>query len=81
LRATAGRRGPLEEALIGTPVQITSQPIEVLRVVHSFDPCLDCAVHVMRPDENVKVFALGHTHGEEHVHSHEHGDAHSHCHV
>ena len=69
-RDTAGRRGPLEQALLGTPVQDPNQPIEVLRVVHSFDPCLDCAVHVMRPDENVRVFALGHTHGKEPVHSH-----------
>ncbi|HEY9170696.1 MAG TPA: nickel-dependent hydrogenase large subunit [Verrucomicrobiae bacterium] len=44
-----GNRGPLEEALIGTPVQDASQPVEVLRVVHSFDPCLSCAVHVMKP--------------------------------
>jgi hydrogenase large subunit len=35
------------------------EPIEVLRVIHSFDPCLSCAVHVMRPAENVKVFSLG----------------------
>lgn len=47
---TAGVRGPMEQALIGTPVSVASQPIEVLRVVHSFDPCMSCAVHVMRPD-------------------------------
>jgi len=41
--------GPIEQALIGTPVQNPDQPIEVLRVIHSFDPCLSCAVHVMRP--------------------------------
>jgi len=44
-RDDAGRRGPLEQALIGTPVQNAQEPIEVLRVIHSFDPCLDCAVH------------------------------------
>src|SRR5215469_11995076 len=43
-------RGPMEQALIGTPVSNASQPIEVLRVVHSFDPCMSCAVHVMHPD-------------------------------
>jgi hydrogenase large subunit len=45
-----GVHGPLEQALIGTPVTNASQPIEVLRVIHSFDPCLSCAVHVMRPN-------------------------------
>jgi hydrogenase large subunit len=48
-RDTAGQRGPLELSLIGTPVQNLQEPIEVMRVVHSFDPCLACAVHVMRP--------------------------------
>jgi hydrogenase large subunit len=47
---TSGVRGPMEQALIGTPVSNASQPVEVLRVVHSFDPCMSCAVHVMRPD-------------------------------
>ena len=45
-----GYHGPLENALINTPVANASQPVEVLRVVHSFDPCMSCAVHVMRPD-------------------------------
>jgi len=47
---TNGVRGPLEQALIGTPVSNAAQPVEVLRVVHSFDPCMSCAVHVMHPD-------------------------------
>ncbi len=42
-------KGPIEQALIGTPVADASQPIEVLRVVHSFDPCLACTVHMVRP--------------------------------
>jgi hydrogenase large subunit len=37
--------GPMEQAVIGTPVQDPAQPVEVLRIVHSFDPCLACAVH------------------------------------
>jgi len=44
------QHGPIEQALIGTPIADTSQPIEVLRVIHSFDPCLSCAVHMVRPD-------------------------------
>lgn len=47
-RDTAGQRGPLEEALVGTPIANVDQPIEALRVVHSMDPCLDCATHAMR---------------------------------
>jgi Ni,Fe-hydrogenase I large subunit len=42
-----GNHGPIEESLIGTPIARDDEPIEVLRVVHSFDPCLSCTVHVM----------------------------------
>lgn len=55
----AGQRGPLEQALIGLPVANVDKPIEVLRVVHSYDPCLDCATHVTRAEPGAKVFALG----------------------
>jgi hydrogenase large subunit len=44
------QRGPIEEALINTPVADIEQPIEVLRVVHSFDPCLACSVHLLTPE-------------------------------
>ena len=40
-----GQPGPIERALAGTPVGDSTQPVEVLRVVHSFDPCLACCVH------------------------------------
>ncbi len=43
--------GPVEAALIGAPVADLDQPVEVLRIVHSFDPCLACAVHMVRPDD------------------------------
>lgn len=52
-----GVRGPIEEALIGTPINNPNEPIEVVRVIHSFDPCLSCAVHVMRPGGRVSVFS------------------------
>ncbi len=45
-------RGPVEQALIGTPVEDPSRPIEILRIVHSFDPCLACAVHVLDLKKN-----------------------------
>ena len=40
-------RGAYEEALIGIKIKDTSKPLEVLKVIHSFDPCLACAVHVI----------------------------------
>jgi hydrogenase large subunit len=48
-RDAAGNRGAWEEALIGTPINDPKQPVEVLRTVHSFDPCMACAVHVYDP--------------------------------
>lgn len=77
-RDAGGLLGPIEKALIDTPVQDPTRPIEVLRVVHSFDPCLACAVHVMRPGAGKKVFAIPHFHGGEEVHAHSHGR--DHCH-
>lgn len=46
-RDAAGRRGPYEEALLGTPIADPEQPVEILRTVHSFDPCMACGVHVV----------------------------------
>ena len=40
-------RGPYEASLVGITLADPSAPLEVLRVVHSFDPCLACAVHVI----------------------------------
>jgi len=52
--------GPIEQALTGTKVSNATMPIEVVRVIHSFDPCLSCAVHVMRPEgKPVVVFNAG----------------------
>ncbi len=41
------QRGAYEEALVGIKLADTKNPLEVLRVVHSFDPCLACAVHIV----------------------------------
>ncbi|MDR3395527.1 MAG: nickel-dependent hydrogenase large subunit [Parasulfuritortus sp.] len=46
--------GPYEMSLLNTPVADAEQPLEVLRTVHSFDPCLACAVHVLDIDGNRK---------------------------
>ena len=49
-RDAAGVPGPYEAALKGIRLQDPTQPLEILRTVHSFDPCLSCAVHVLDPD-------------------------------
>ena len=46
-RDAGGARGPYEAALLGTPVANADQPLEILRTVHSFDPCMACGVHVV----------------------------------
>ena len=48
-RDASGARGPMEEALIGVPVADLHKPIHALRTVHSFDPCIACAVHISEP--------------------------------
>lgn len=54
-RDPQGQRGAYEAALRGTPIHDPERPLEILRTVHSFDPCLACAVHV--------VDAKGHRYG------------------
>jgi hydrogenase large subunit len=49
-RDAAGAEGPYEAALKGHSLQDPKQPLEILRTIHSFDPCLACAVHVVDPD-------------------------------
>lgn len=71
-----GKPGPIEQALLKTPVENTDEPVEVLRVIHSYDPCLSCAVHVTRPGKGAKVLTLSHSHGEAVGHSHSHGAMH-----
>ena len=44
-----GEAGPMEAALVGTPVGTLDKPINALRTVHSFDPCTACAVHITEP--------------------------------
>lgn len=46
------QKGPVENSLIGTPIADPKQPLEVLRTVHSYDPCIACAVHVIDPHTN-----------------------------
>ncbi|BAZ94656.1 hydrogenase 2 large subunit [Thiohalobacter sp. COW1] len=56
-RDAEGNDGPYEAALAGHKLHDPKQPIEILRTIHSFDPCIACAVHVTDPEgeELVKV--------------------------
>jgi hydrogenase large subunit len=45
-RDAKGQRSAYEASLIGTPVHDPKQPLEIIRTIHSFDPCLACAVHL-----------------------------------
>ena len=49
-RDAMGSPGPYEQALIGNPVHDPEQPLEILRTIHSFDPCMACGVHVLDAD-------------------------------
>ncbi|MQX37447.1 nickel-dependent hydrogenase large subunit [Roseospira navarrensis] len=49
-RDPAGNIGAFEAALLDTPLHDPEQPLEILRTIHSFDPCLACSTHVMTPD-------------------------------
>ncbi len=46
-RDSKGQAGAYEAALASTPVVDTAQPLEILRTIHSFDPCIACAVHLL----------------------------------
>ena len=48
-RDAKGMRSSFEASLIGTPVAKIDQPVEIIRTIHSFDPCLACAVHLYDP--------------------------------
>jgi hydrogenase large subunit len=56
-RDAAGKEGPYEAALKGIVLTDRKKPLEILRTIHSFDPCLACAVHVLGGDgeELIKV--------------------------
>jgi len=51
-RCNNDKPSPVEEALVGTPVADPKRPVEVLRTVHSYDPCIACGVHIIDPESN-----------------------------
>lgn len=58
-RDEAGNRGAFENSLIGTPVADPKRPLEIIRTIHSFDPCLACATHVFSPEGEELVSVQG----------------------
>lgn len=48
-----GQPGPIEQALMGTKIKDEENPFEVVRIVRSFDPCLACSVHMVRPNGQI----------------------------
>ncbi|GAW91213.1 nickel-dependent hydrogenase large subunit [Calderihabitans maritimus] len=57
-RDDQGRRGPVEEALVGTPVENPDHLIEVGRVIRSFDPCFTCAVHLIQAKGSMMQYRI-----------------------
>ncbi|HFQ80887.1 MAG TPA: nickel-dependent hydrogenase large subunit [Desulfobacterales bacterium] len=59
-RDKKGRPGPYEASLVDNPVADAQRPLEILRTIHSFDPCIACAVHMLDPEgrEMIKVKAV-----------------------
>jgi [NiFe] hydrogenase large subunit/hydrogenase large subunit len=51
-RDAKGNPGPYEAALIGTTLKDPNKPLEILRTIHSFDPCMACAIHLVDPENN-----------------------------
>ena len=49
-RDAQGQRSSYEAALLDTPVANAEQPLEILRTIHSFDPCIACSVHLHDPE-------------------------------
>ncbi len=53
-----GFNGPMEEALLGCPIPDESNPINIGRIIRSFDPCLACAVHTVSPKGDLTPFLI-----------------------
>ncbi|WP_277668890.1 nickel-dependent hydrogenase large subunit [Caproiciproducens galactitolivorans] len=51
-------QGPSELSLIGTPIHDTYNPVEIGRILRSFDPCVSCATHVLCPGNETKVYQV-----------------------
>lgn len=50
--------GPSELSLIGTPIVDSKNPVEIGRILRSFDPCVSCATHVLCPEQEAKTYQV-----------------------
>ncbi len=53
-----GKPGPIEQAMIGAPVEDPKNPFTIARIVRSFDPCIACAVHILQPGKSMLRFRI-----------------------
>ncbi|KUO59917.1 MAG: hydrogenase [Gracilibacter sp. BRH_c7a] len=55
-----GQKGPYEASLLDTPMAVADQPLELLRTIHSFDPCIACSTHLLTPEgkETLRITSL-----------------------
>ncbi|HWQ78506.1 MAG TPA: nickel-dependent hydrogenase large subunit [Anaerovoracaceae bacterium] len=57
-RSNDGAPGTAEQALIGTEIENEENPVELMRIIRSFDPCVSCGTHVYYPDKAPKFFVI-----------------------
>jgi len=58
-RDANGQPGAYEASLVGTQVADPDKPLEILRTIHSFDPCIACAVHLVEPRGKTRILRVG----------------------
>lgn len=54
-RGEDNQKAPYEASLLDTPIAVADQPLELLRTIHSFDPCLACAIHLLKPEADSPI--------------------------
>ena len=57
-RSSNGLKGTTEQALIGTTVQDIENPVEMGRIIRSFDPCISCATHIISGGKHTKTLKV-----------------------
>jgi hydrogenase large subunit len=57
-RSNDGAPGTAEQALIGTEIENEDNPVELMRIIRSFDPCVSCGTHVYYPDKAPRTFII-----------------------
>ncbi|MEQ8155981.1 MAG: nickel-dependent hydrogenase large subunit [Clostridiaceae bacterium] len=55
---TGNIKGTAEEALIGSPIRDTDSPVEIGRIIRSFDPCISCATHVFSDGKHINTIQV-----------------------